>query len=161
MVPRFAFPVPRARYLVSTFPCADFFFLFSFTRYRDRTISFSFRSREGGWWEMIGTRHVASSHAMDEVRVEWKNRACPYTVIRDNVCTLQRGETKCRENIYIVVMVKLNHTSPRTMGFPRNDRKENHEIAGSSLFPPFYSQSTTYNLNCPAWANLSKFTTVN
>lgn len=94
---------------------------------------------------MIGTRHVASSHAMGEVRVEWKNRACPYTIIRDNVCTLQRDETKCRENIYtyIAVTVKLNHTSPRTIGFPRNDRKGNHEIVGSSPFPPFYLQFTT------------------
>lgn len=40
-------------------------------------------------------------------------------------------------------MVKLNHTSPRTMGFPRNDRKGNREIAGSSPFPPFYLQFTT------------------
>lgn len=29
------------------------------------------------------------------------------------------------------------------MGFPRNDRKGNHEIAGSLPFPPFYLQFTT------------------
>lgn len=29
------------------------------------------------------------------------------------------------------------------MGFPRNDRKGNREIAGSSPFPPFYLQFTT------------------
>lgn len=50
-------------------------------------------------------------------------------------------ERSAEKIIYSVVYtVKLNHTSPRRMGFPRNDREGNREIAGSSPFPLFYLQ---------------------
>lgn len=38
----------------------------------------------------------------------------------------------------VVYTVKLSHTSPRRMGFPRNDREGTREIAGSSPFPPSF-----------------------
>lgn len=101
---------------------------------------------------MIGTRHVASSHAMGEVRVEWKNRACLYTVIRDNVCTLQRCETKCRENIYVYVYSSHGKTQSYVAtdnGFSaKRQERESRNCRFLTLPTLLFAIYNTYSLDC-------------